>query len=193
MGKRMLGTVLMTAACWGRVPATRSMDVVAHISHLDPADFEIAARAKELASGLMERAGVQLRWSQPQPGCENIEIQMDPDAPSGFQRESLAYALPFAKGPGPRIHIFRDRLPDGRGIQPHVLLAYVIVHEIVHVLDGMNRHSEGGVMKARWDYADYLAMGHRTLTFSAEDLYWIREHFHSTQLNSARGATAPHH
>jgi hypothetical protein len=48
-------------------------------------------------------------------------------------------------------------------------------------------------MKARWDYADYLAMGHRTLTFSAEDLYWIREHFHSTQLNSARGATAPHH
>jgi hypothetical protein len=57
----------------------------------------------------------------------------------------------------------------------------------------MNRHSEGGVMKARWDYADYLAMGHRTLTFSAEDLYWIREHFHSTQLNSARGATAPHH
>jgi hypothetical protein len=33
-----------------------------------------------------------------------------------------------------------------------------LVHEISHVLQGTNRHSETGVMKARWNQEDYDAI-----------------------------------
>jgi len=55
---------------------------------------------------------------------------------------------------------------------PH-LLAYVLVHEITHVLQGTNRHSEMGIMKAAWDETDFFDMAHGQLQFSPEDVSLI--------------------
>ena len=53
------------------------------------------------------------------------------------------------------------------------LLGHVLAHEITHVLQGINRHSDGGVMKAEWDAADFEQMRSRTLPFTETDVILI--------------------
>ena len=54
------------------------------------------------------------------------------------------------------------------------LLAYVLAHEIAHVLQAVDRHSETGVMKASWDKGDYFSMGRGRLKFTPSDIGLIR-------------------
>ena len=49
-------------------------------------------------------------------------------------------------------------------------LAHVLVHEITHILQASDRHSDSGVMKARWIAQDYEAMARKPLRFTSEDL-----------------------
>jgi hypothetical protein len=52
----------------------------------------------------------------------------------------------------------------------------VLVHEITHVLQGIEhqRHSEDGVMKARWTADDLYQMSYRPLHFDPFDVELIR-------------------
>ncbi len=36
-----------------------------------------------------------------------------------------------------------------------MVLAHVLVHEITHILEGLNEHSQEGIIKARWTFQDY--------------------------------------
>jgi hypothetical protein len=38
---------------------------------------------------------------------------------------------------------------------PTFVLAHVLVHEITHILQGIDRHSESGVMKSPGDYVSH--------------------------------------
>jgi len=49
----------------------------------------------------------------------------------------------------------------------------VLVHEITHILQGVDRHSAQGVMKAQWDDNDYSAMAWKPLPFSPIDVELI--------------------
>jgi hypothetical protein len=42
---------------------------------------------------------------------------------------------------------------------PNGLLCHVIVHEITHVLENIDRHSAEGIMKAHWSDRDYERSG----------------------------------
>jgi hypothetical protein len=53
------------------------------------------------------------------------------------------------------------------------LLAHILAHEITHVLQGINRHSVSGVMKAHWSNGDCLDMAGKPLAFTEEDVYLI--------------------
>ena len=57
----------------------------------------------------------------------------------------LAYALPFE---GTHIVVFYDRVEECvRADLFPTLLAYVLVHEITHILQEITRHSATGIMK----------------------------------------------
>ena len=53
------------------------------------------------------------------------------------------------------------------------LLAYVLVHEITHILEGISRHSKSGIMKAYWDVGDSYRMRRDALAFEEEDVELI--------------------
>ena len=55
-----------------------------------------------------------------------------------------------------------------------VVLAHVLVHEITHVLQRIDRHSDSGVMKAHWTLRDYAQMEKDPLPFAAEDIQLIK-------------------
>jgi hypothetical protein len=53
------------------------------------------------------------------------------------------------------------------------LLAYVLVHEITHIIEGICRHSTEGIMKANWERADYFAMGKNRFVLARDDVELI--------------------
>jgi hypothetical protein len=53
-------------------------------------------------------------------------------------------------------------------ILDNLLLRPLPVHEITHVLEGIDRHSATGIMKDRWDDNDYAEMRRKPLRFAPE-------------------------
>ena len=52
-----------------------------------------------------------------------------------------------------------------------------MAHEFGHVLEGVDRHSPTGVMKAHLTRDDYDEMMHHPLSFAPEDVRMIRDHW----------------
>jgi hypothetical protein len=141
----------------------------------DPVVASICDRAKSVASGMFAEAGVRIVWRMGEPK-ENDRIQpilvdLTTNTPSSFHPGALAYAREFE---GVHIRIFYDRVQNP--LCPHataMLLAHVLVHEITHLLQGIDRHSQAGVMKAHWSVGDLRAIVYKPLPFSPEDVLLI--------------------
>ena len=80
--------------------------------------------------------------------------------------------------------VFYDRLHTPSVGLP-TLLAHVLVHEITHILQGMDRHSETGVMKARWDEGDFDRMRIKALPFTELDIHLIQSGVDARRHNAA--------
>jgi hypothetical protein len=164
-----VGMMMAAAAgAWGAetgAPAARSltvcMDAVAEISMY---------RVTATAGRIFARVGVRIHWHTiaacpVSPGV--IKITFEERTPNTEHPGALAYALPYE---GTHIVVFYDRLRECvEGAQLPTLLAYVAVHEITHILQGVCRHSANGIMKAHWDQHDHFAMRTNALIFTAYD------------------------
>ncbi len=49
-----------------------------------------------------------------------------------------------------------------------------MTHEITHLLQGVSRHYQTGVMKANWDAHDFAQMAYEPLPFAPEDIELIQ-------------------
>ena len=138
-----------------------------------------------VATRIFRSIGVELEWrigavavKRTFCGCapsEIIEVQVDPTADRNLASGALAYALPTATS-GVRIHVIHGQSDDIWRIVPN-LLGYVLAHEIGHVLQGVARHSDEGLLKAKWNGTDFSLMRTLRLTFRPEDAEMIRNHF----------------
>jgi hypothetical protein len=130
-------------------------------------------RAEDLAAEMFANAGVHINWRVGHPNGGAITVGMS-DVPTSDHPGALAFALPFE---GFHITVFYDRIH--KGFAPDLapaLLAHVLVHEITHILQGVDRHSETGVMKAHWTTADYAQMMlSKPLPFTDSDVELIQK------------------
>ena len=132
------------------------------------ADFSLMARAQGIAANMFKGVGVKIAWHE-MSGCpaQAILISMSEHAPASFHPGAMAYAMPYE---GAHIVLFHDRIAaTGKALLPH-LMAHVMVHEITHILQGLDRHSPAGVMKARWKGADFGQMRVAPLPFTQADI-----------------------
>jgi hypothetical protein len=145
--------------------------------------------SQEAATVIFARIRVQLTWKgEKQPaskvvaGCvgeaatDDLAVEIVHRAPASFSNLALAEAMPYADS-GTRIVVFYDRvepLLQGHHAPQATVLGYVLAHEIAHVLQGIARHSETGIMRANWTDGDFRLMGTRLLTFTPEDVQLIR-------------------
>lgn len=140
----------------------------------------LAAEAQSLTSMMFQPVGVKLAWHDGLAGCDpqGIRIDVGESTSPSLLPGVLAWAMPYAGlqavdlKPAPTFHIrvFFDRVQlMGERLAPH-LLAHVLAHELTHVLQGVNRHTSEGVMKARWTQNDYTTMLHYRLTLTADDI-----------------------
>jgi hypothetical protein len=104
-----------------------------------------------------------------------ICIRFTKEAPADVSRNALAYALPFGEGVTITVMYgrIREAAQESRREQP--ILAHVLAHEISHVLQAINRHSETGIMKTRWNQEDYDAMQQKPMEFTSFDVTLIQD------------------
>jgi hypothetical protein len=136
------------------------------------------------ASEMFASIGVRIDWRE-WDSC-----------PEGAVAVHLLYAplnrqapknLGFAAPDEGHILVFLDRVENLNPEGGPRLLAHVLVHEITHTLEEVSRHSATGIMKARWDRDDYLAMRRKPLPFAREDIDLI---FDGLKKRQARLAAA---
>lgn len=137
---------------------------------------EVVNNAIRIVDQIFIPAGLMLEWRgagrlSPDYSERIIRISLsthsNPDVHSG----AWAYALPYE---GEHIVVFYDRLQRTYSGSVATLLAYVIAHEMTHILQGISRHSEKGIMKAQWNQEDIANMKLHLLTFTETDLQIIR-------------------
>lgn len=127
--------------------------------------------AKGIVFRLFASIGVKTAWLDPR-NCpmEAIYISFSVNTRADLHPAAIAYALPYE---GTQIIVFLDRVKE---IAPNTagrLLGYTLTHEITHIVEGIARHSENGIMKARWDPADHDLMRRGRLGFAPEDIRLI--------------------
>jgi hypothetical protein len=132
-------------------------------------DFRIMAQSQAIAGQMLAAAGVKIDWRPGLQGCsaQSILITLSERTPADLHPSAMAYALPYE---GAHIRLFYDRITmAGPRLLPR-LLSHVLAHEVTHILQGVARHSDEGLMKARWDLNDYNSMLQKPLSFTDEDI-----------------------
>jgi hypothetical protein len=142
--------------------------------------FFVMVRAETIASQIFATAGVAFEWRDAgSAACRNsdqaLTLVLDfhiHTAPSDHPG-ALAYALPYQ---GSHIVVLFDRFEKSAGgpRQVAAILAHVMAHEIAHLLEGVPRHSQTGVMKAQWDRQELTRMAYKPLPFAPEDIDLIQ-------------------
>jgi hypothetical protein len=156
------------------VSALAKEKVPVYVQHASFVPEAVLSQAKGIAYGMLENVGVRIEWhgelsASRQLADQAIVIQMTTDTPKDFMPGAFAFASPYE---GVHITVFWNRMTWAQAhsnLAP-VLLAHVIVHEITHILEGVNRHSESGIMKQAWTAWDYSAMLLRPLPFAPLDV-----------------------
>jgi hypothetical protein len=127
-------------------------------------------QARAIASKIFAAIEVTINWHVGLDGCpaRSIRISLCQITPKSERPGAYAYALPYE---GSDIVVYYDRISayQVRTAIP-TLLAHVLVHEITHILEGIARHSDSGIMKARWDDKDFVDMAWRPLKFTQGDI-----------------------
>jgi hypothetical protein len=133
-------------------------------------------RGQAEATQIFKQAGVRLAWRGDERSClsapNSIVITLSLATPKGQHPGALAYALPFE---GTHIVLLYDRVLNS--VKPAMapfLMGHVLAHEIAHILEGVDRHSDSGIMKPFWDGRDYARMDTGGFNFAAEDILLMR-------------------
>ncbi len=170
------------------IPDARTVTVC-----MDPGTELLTARASEsTASQIFAEIGVRIQWYRMRqcPLKSAILVSLSTQTPAEqLPPLALARSFPFE---GTHIEVFFDRVTCR--VEPALvirLLAYVLVHEITHILQGVNSHSETGIMKASWDSGDYFEMGRRGLRFTESDIGKVNAGLRARQPRFAPAAEAP--
>jgi hypothetical protein len=142
---------------------------------MDPSadGMEIRA-AQRLASKVFARIHVGIDWRELHTcpvGGNAVQINLCYQTPERQLPGALAYAMPYE---GSHIVVFYDRLRKSNSNQVTASLAYVLVHEVTHLLEGITRHSKTGIMKAQWDRDDRFEIALGRLAFAPEDVDLIQ-------------------
>lgn len=149
---------------------------------LNPSNYVygyVMTRSEAISSKMFATARVAIEWHSACQGLQpmkTIILDFAKNTPHGEHPGALAYARPDEAVEAVHIVVLFDRIENSSDgpRQVATLLAHVMTHEITHVLQGISRHSETGVMKAHWNTHDVIQMAYKPLPFAPEDIDLIQ-------------------
>jgi hypothetical protein len=140
------------------------------------ADRFVENLAQMFTARIFADIGVKIDWqSRPPHGLRidhSILITVTARAPKTSSLHTLATAEPFGIN---QIAVFFGRITARQSLKSAaILFAYVMAHEITHVLEGIDHHAPRGIMRSHWDADDFAKMEMRELTFTTHDVHLIK-------------------
>jgi hypothetical protein len=161
---------ILGAASAPSPPSASAPEVLVCLERIAQAGTSTTYVAQSETSKLLARAAVHVEWIHGS-ACQSsaaIQVHLTIQTPDNLLPGALAFCQPAARDD---IRVLYDRVQAmvSPAHEPH-LLAYVLAHEIVHILEGTGRHSATGIMKAQWTAEDYSDIASGKLTFAAEDI-----------------------
>jgi hypothetical protein len=180
---------LAAIPCFPKERQDAKRSIMVYVDSRAAVPDESLSDAEFLASRIFEQAGVFVRWYRgPSKGHhmeQIITVAITSNTPRKFHPGALAYAeVCIGQFQGTHIRIFFDRVESSATILPAstqfahklvpALLGHLLVHEIIHILEGIDHHSGQGVMKAHWTANDLYRMSYRPLPFDALDVELIQ-------------------
>jgi hypothetical protein len=178
-----LAAALAMTATAGRAPklAVTTHDVTVYVTGKEMVPAPILVLGEDMASRIYQEIGIRLRWQHRLPGSAGVQGERTmvvhyTSNCAGLTDGALAAARPYE---GSTIIVVYDRLrwAEACGRLAPRLLAHVLAHEIAHNLQGIDRHSETGIMKARWTSHDFRMMSVHPLPFEPLDIELILRGF----------------
>jgi hypothetical protein len=182
---------LASASAFGQNSAPSRKPVAVTVCVDRPGPSLDVLQAEQISAGMFAAAEVDLNWQAWNKHCpeDAVRVTFTEGMKAPRDIDTLAYALPYE---GFHIFVLWDRLR--MTASPRVLpqlLAHVLVHEITHILQGIKRHSDSGIMKAVYSAEDISEMHCHPLPFTAEDLQLIELGIKGRQARVRAGALRP--
>jgi hypothetical protein len=141
--------ITMAAMLAGSTWAATKSDGEKLVACIERGNYAGVAEVAAKASSLFLSADVKLDWHGELRFCQgqldSIVVSFRESTPRAFHPGALAYALPYE---GVHIQVFYDRIAQADPRLVPSLMAQVIVHEITHILQGIDRHSASGIITA---------------------------------------------
>ena len=138
------------------------------------AEDDVVTRAQREVTRIFAEAGVTIRWTDTGPRFTvSIVAQVLGYARAG----SLVMGVAVRKAGGGTAQIFLKQVRNfsrEHGVDVGVMLAYVIAHEVGHLLLPGTPHSATGLMRADWDKAIVHGAVNGTLSFTDAQAVRIR-------------------
>ena len=152
--------------------ATHAAAVPLCLSKLTMTENSVILRAEAIVTKLFVDAGVRVEWLSDKH-CKDMPVgalylMLEGPGPPHFNPATLGYAQPYNYGTA--VHIFYGRIQEDHPRDFAVVLGHVMAHEIAHVLQGVARHSQSGIMKPVWTHRDYGDMQLGQMRFDGEDV-----------------------
>jgi hypothetical protein len=168
-----LSASLIVQAATIKSPIDHTLKVCVTRSH----DPWIVEQAEGAAAHMFAEIGVRIEWFHDNHTCKHpaedfVSILISTGALDSELPGALAYSRLHADA---HIEVFYERVlstVDARRVPD--LLAHVLAHELTHILEDLNRHSETGLMKAHWSQEDLVQMSFKHLPFAQEDVDLIQ-------------------
>ena len=161
-------TAIVAMAAANVAEASKRTITIYMVDHRKDGNYPLHL-AERYASGIFAGADVSVEWRSgkpaetPSPNGTTFIVELTDRTPVDDHKGALAYALPYE---GVHITLFFDRIHATDKNLPDAVLAHVLTHEITHMLEGVNRHSQTGVMKPRYTREDVMTMRSKPLTFA---------------------------
>jgi hypothetical protein len=160
--------------------------------------LDVLNMAEKTTAAIFNEIGIAVRWAKRpykpvESSCTAVEMQFDRGSALVSGPDTIGYALLQSKGPS-QVHIMIERVLRCRfacfapstKMYEAAFLGHVMAHEIGHVLQGVARHSEDGLMKGNWTHQDVLSMVTRRLSFTKSDADLIYRGFLSRRETETR-------
>ena len=195
MKKALMAAVVMAGAtAWAGQPAKSMEPKVTVCVGPNQDEVVVTDQAQLVADQVFAAIRVSVKWHKDARTCKSnldhpIFISYSRNTPKDRLPGALAYALPYE---GVHIEVFYDRLAGkpSDSARAHIL-GHVLAHEITHILQGVSRHSDFGVMKARWNQSELAEMERRPLKFTKFDIAVIHMGLEARTAHRAPGTTIP--
>ena len=150
----------------------------------DGAFWDVMGPAETLVSDIFAKVGVCIMWHAGSPpkdyrsdaGRTIFRIRWAERVPATTDASALAVARPLS--PDASITLYEEslrRFLNRYRDTQNLVFSYVVAHELAHLMQGLNRHSDSGILKAQWSYKDVYQMASGRLEFTAYDVQLVHE------------------